>query len=672
MKISIFIVFSWLVLALSVTDGASAQSVPGVSSAYKITEQRARCDHFRDERQVFWGETHVHTAFSIDAGIQDTRNTPVDAYEYAKGKRVGLQPYDKQGRPRRSAQISEPLDFTAVTDHGEALGMVGVCTVPGYRGYNSFFCRSYRNYPKMGFFLMVKLSSISRYLSQQYDLLYFLRRGTDASAGLPSFCGPDAIDCKMAGINRWQQIQQAAEDAYDRSSACSFTSFVAYEWTGNSEVNLHRNVIFRNKNVIPVPLSYVEKPSPELLWEALREGCVNSDSGCDVLAIPHNSNLSGGQMFPTPERVPLSYSRADAELRLRYEPLVEIMQHKGDSECYFGPGVTDELCAFEKLPYALFISRFLPNFKTTPEPSDGYVRTTLLNGLRFRSLMGSNPYELGILAATDSHLGTPGAVEEWQHQGAGGAGKAAWKDLPKGLPDDIEYNPGGIAGVWAEENSRDAIFSALRRRETFGTSGPRIRLRFFGGWGYKQGLCDSSDFARQGYRGGVPMGSILENSSGTADAPHFAVEAVRAVGTVTRPGTPLQRIQIVKGWIDSSGQMHQEVFDIAGDTKGNAHVDPLSCEPRGRGHDRLCQLWQDPGFDAGQQAFYYTRVLENPSCRWSKQICLNQQINCNDPDTIKEGYEQCCDKSYPDSIQERAWSSPVWYYPKAGVSASTR
>ena len=665
---------AWLLVLASIALPVAAQTAVAdyPERPYRVTEERQPCDHYSPERQVFWGDTHAHSSFSIDAGVQGTRNTPDDAYRYGKGARVGLQPYDSEGKPRRTARISEPLDFVAVTDHGEALGMVGVCTTPGYAGYNSFICRTFRNYPRLGFLLMIRLPSSGRALAKRYDYLFFLARGTAPGDGLPAFCGTDGKDCQQAGLNLWNEIQQAAERAYDRSSACTFTSFVAYEWTGNSDVNLHRNVIFRNERVTPYAISYVQEETPEKLWAALDKACLQTGKGCDVLAIPHNSNLSGGQMFPSIERLPLSYTAADALFRRRIEPLVEVMQHKGDSECYYAPGMADELCAFEKLPYSLFSGKFFRPLALPPNPGDGYIRDVLKEGLKIHARLNENPYEIGILAATDTHLGTPGAVEEWQHQGHGGAGIAATSELPKGLPDDPEYNPGGLAGVWAEENSRDSLFAAMRRREVFGTSGPRIRLRMFGGWDYPQELCESADFAAHGYRDGVPMGGTLRGGKLGAEAPSFAIQALRAAGVGNRSGTPLQRLQIIKGWIDSTGKRHEKVYDIAGDPDNGAGVDTRSCEERGSGFDRLCTVWKDPDFRPGEGAFYYARAVENPSCRWSKQICLKNNVNCSDPSTVGRDFEFCCSgKEHRRTVQERAWSSPIWYYPAAKAAGST-
>ena len=628
---------------------------------YAVTERRAACDHYDEQRQAFFGDTHVHTAFSLDAGVQNTRNRPDDAYRFAKGERIGLQPYDEQGRPLRSARLERPLDFTVVTDHGEALGMVGVCTMPGYEGYDSFMCRTFRDNPQLGFFLLIRFPIISRHLASRYRMLSFLNRFTDREAGLPGFCGAGGVDCYKAGISRWMNIQEAAERAYDRSSACSFTSFIGYEWTGNTDTNLHRNVVFRNERVLELPVSYVETATPQELWRELQDQCLSRGDGCDVLAIPHNSNLSAGTMFPGPELQPLS--AAAAAFRSEMEPLLEVMQHKGDSECWFGPGSSaDELCAFEKLPYSLFSGKFMRRLAQPVRSEYGFARGILADGLRHAERSGVNPYRMGFIGSTDTHLGAPGAADEWSHQGHGGAGLAAASEVPAGLPDDIENSPGGLAVLWAQENTRDSLFAAMKRRETYGTSGPRIKVRFFGGWDYSDDLCRRADFVRRGYAGGVPMGGELM-ASARGGAPRFAVRALRDPGTASHPGMLLQRVQIVKGWVDTAGAARERVFEVAGAPDNGALANPATCEVSGPGFDQLCAVWSDPDFRAGQAAYYYVRAVENPSCRWSQYICNARGVDCQRPETIGEGLEPCCAAQHRPVIQERAWTSPIWYRP---------
>jgi hypothetical protein len=230
------------------------------------------------------------------------------------------------------------------------------------------------------------------------------------------------------------------------------------------------------------------------------------------------------------------------------------------------------------------------------------------------------------------------------------------------MPDAIELNPGGLAVVWAEENSRDAIFEAMRRREAYGTSGPRMIVRFFGGWSYPPDLCGSSAFVERGYGDGVPMGGDLPVPPRTAAAPTFAVWALQDPGTADAAAAPLQRVQIVKLWV-AGGAVRERVHDVAGDPNNGAAVDVRTCARRGTGFDSLCTVWGDPDFDRSAPALYYARVLENPSCRWSTYVCNAQGVDCTHPESVSAELTPCCDPAYPRTIQERAWTSPIWYTP---------
>ena len=340
------------------------------------------------------------------------------------------------------------------------------------------------------------------------------------------------------------------------------------------------------------------------------------------------------------------------------------MQHKGDSECRLSPDSTDELCGFEKLPYANFLQKYLRYFAAQPDVRS-FVREALAAGLAEEQRLGVNPFKFGLIASTDTHLGTPGAVEERDHPGHGGAGAPAPKDLPEGLPDDFEFNPGGLAVIWAEENSRDSLFEAMRRREVYGTSGPRHVVRFFGGWELPADLCSQQAFVETGYARGVPMGGDLPARA--ADRPSFAVSALRDPGTEQRPGGLLQRIQIVKGWLEN-GAPREQVYEVAGDPENTASVDLETCTPQGPGSDSLCSVWSDPHFDARQRAFYYARVVENPSCRWSTFACNATGVDCSDREKVPEELAACCEPGRAKTIQERSWTSPIWYTPAAEAS----
>jgi hypothetical protein len=636
-----------LLAAGSLALGLGVAPAPGGAAAAP-TEQREPCADRDPLRRPFFGDLHVHTAYSLDASTQGTRNLPRDAYRFARGERVGLQPHAADGTPRRHAQLGRPLDFAAVTDHAEFFGETRICNDPSLAGHDSVVCGVYRRWPRLAFFVMNgRLSGIRD--PQRHR-----------------FCGDDAARCIEAARGPWRDIREAAEAAYDRSSRCTFTTFVAYEWTASVDTrNLHRNVVFRNERVPELPTSAVEAPTAWGLWSALESGCTQALPGCEYVVVPHNSNLSGGMMFEPLGPGGRALTAEEARVRVRNEPLVEIMQHKGSSECRSGVGTEDERCDFELLPYDSFMGRYLELVREPPKASS-FVRNSLGEGLRVEEQVGVNPFKLGILASTDTHLGTPGLVDEKGYPGHGGAGTAIGDELPEGLLDPIEYNPGGLAGIWAEENSRDALFEALRRREVYGTSGPRIVVRLFGGFDLPDDLCERDDFAAVGYARGVAMGADLAPSSEAsplAGGPAFAVLALRDPGGEAGPGAALERIEIVKLWLEG-GEARERVVEVVSAGVASLPLDPASCDPGDGGSDALCSVWRDPDFDSAQRALYYARVLEIPTCRWSTRACHAAGVDCTDPADVAEGWEVCCDPAWPTSVQERAWTSPIWYAPQ--------
>ncbi|MDG2303389.1 MAG: DUF3604 domain-containing protein [Candidatus Binatia bacterium] len=618
---------------------------------YEVTEERADCADFDALRRPFFGDTHVHTAYSFDARAQDTRNTPRDAYRFAKGAPMGIQPYDEKGEPTRTIRIDRPLDWTMLSDHAEFLGEVRICRTPGTWSYWHPVCIAHRN-----------SDSGNKFMLAAYGLVLKRRWG---------ICGDENQSCFDTARDVWSEIRDAAEEAYDRSEACAFTSFVGYEWTASvgEGSNLHRNVVFRNDQVPDLPVSWIETPSAMDLWSHLQEECVDGIEGCDALTIPHNSNLSGGLMFQTAkvseDAIPGAVDREEAKLRSRWEPLVEMMQHKGDSECDPLAGsiwADDEACGFEKLHYDRFGATQSSWATWQQAAPSNFVRDALKQGLRYEGELGANPLKYGVIASTDTHIAAPGLVAEKNHPGHGGAGKGGGAEAADEFPDDFEFSPGGLAVLWAEENTRDSLFAAMQRREAYGTSGTRPVVRFFGGWDYPDTLCTDPLLVAKGYAGGVPMGGDLSAPpDGEARAPRFVAWAAQDPGTWDGETTPLQRIQIVKGWVDGR-ELHERVIDVAGGPNG-AGVDLATCERRGEGAQNLCSVWTDPDFDPLQRAFYYVRVLENPTCRWSQYFCNEQNVDCGDPASIPEGLAKCCAEEHRPVIQERAWTSPIWYSP---------
>lgn len=626
-------------------ESAGGEAVPTVAPpsttdpahALRRSEERAPCQDYTPLRRPFFGDLHVHTARSQDASTQDTRVTPREAYLFARGEALGIQPFDADGRSLRTVQLDRALDFAAVTDHAEQIGEVHLCRTPGAPGHGSLVCRLYRRFPRIAFFVM----------NGRYSIL-----GTRWG-----FCGEGGRDCLEAAGVVWQEHQQAAEEAYDRSQDCAFTSLVAYEWTayGHDGGHLHRNVVFRNERVPRLPISSMETgPMAVHLWTALDAECRDAGTGCEAVTIPHNSNWSVGSAFTSAQLPGEEVTAEEAAIRARYDRLVEIMQHKGESECAISPGVTDEGCSFEKAPDPLN-----PIGDDGANPID-FARDALKRGLELAPRLGTNPFRFGVIGSTDTHLGTPGLVKERGFPGHGGAGKPGTTALEPGFPDVTTLNPGGLAVLWAEENGRDALFDAMVRKEAYATSGTRPTLRFFAGWDFEAEDCAAAEPAAEGYARGVPMGGDLPTRPETATAPRFLIAASRD----PHPnGGDLERLEIVKGWVED-GERLERVLTVAGGPNG-ADVDVTTCERRGRGAAGLCTVWTDPDFDPAEPAFYYARLRENPSCRWTQWACVDAGVVCSDPSSLREGYEACCTGELPATIQERAWSSPIWYTPEA-------
>ena len=649
---------------------ASQTSTGDTAPLRQYSEQREPCSDFTPERKPLFGELHVHTSLSFDAAAARTKTLPADAYRFAKGEAIPFFPLDANGNVTGEITIDRPLDFAAVTDHGEFLGETAMCKEPGSPAYNGAFCIEYRKVEFRGAAMIATSNS------------------GDFPNRISLLCGEDGKLCRDYAAGPWQIIINAAEEAYDRSSECQFTSFVAYEYSGNpNNSNYHRNVIFRNANVPALPVTYMEYPFDYLLWKQLNNVC-NDNSACEYLTIPHNSNLSNGRLL-TPYanlQITVENRKEYANARLRNEPIMEIFQHKGASECINGlstvVGAPDELCNFEQvrkigsrakrinisLDGAKLVLEIENPAAETMECEEGYgrhgmmgggcvsvndfLRTALLTGLAEEQEIGLNPVKLGVIAASDGHTTTPGSVKEdaW-------AGYVTGEITPENrlkpgtLPTGILGSPGGLAGVWAEENSRDAIFNAMQRREVFGTSGPRIVPRFFGGWTLAANSCELPGMSKEAYVNGVPMGSDLETPPDKESKPSFIVSALRDPDA---NATPLQQLQIIKGWVNSEGTPHFKIITAAGKPDNGAGVNTTNGIRFGEGHDSLCAVFTDKEFDPGVPSYYYLRVVENPSPRWSLLDCLKYQ---------ETDRPEVCEDSSRHVIQEMAWTSPIWYTP---------
>jgi hypothetical protein len=577
------------------------------------------------KRSALFGDVHIHTMYSVDAFMGSVRTTPDHAYRYAKGEPIPLPSGE-------SVRLSgAPLDFLAVSDHAMYLGAQAALLDPSSPSYGdpatSEVIPSGRANKGRGRF--VKL--LEQLVAQNSDVV------------------SDAVTAHV-----WEKIVAAAEQHDDPGN---FTALIGYEYTPSvGGRHLHRNVIFRSANVPALPFSSLNSADPENLWkwmDALR------DRGIEVLAIPHNMNQSDGLAFQETTFKGAPIDRAFAEMRMRNEPIAEISQYKGTSETHPSLSPNDEWANFQIVQYYL-------NRAENKDPisvfEGGYYRDALRTGLEMQVRDGFNPYQLGAIGSSDSHT-TAASYEEDRHF-TGGANTArkrgsapdtedgSWEGYWTGR--QATHGTGGLAGVWAEENTRASIFDAMRRRETFATSGPRIRVRFFGGVGLDGALEGAADEIAAAYSHGVPMGGVLSRKGN--EAPSFLVWAMRDPGAGW-----LQRAQIIKGWVED-GESREAIFDVAccnglepdprthrcGDNGARVNLTDCSVS-RDKGATQLRATWTDPQFDPSQAAFYYVRVLENPSCRWSTW------------DAIRLGIEPNPDLEA--TVQKRAWSSPIWYSP---------
>lgn len=658
-------------LALALPAFATAQALP-----FERTETREPCADYTATKRPFFGDLHVHTSYSFDSYVSSQRNDPWGAYRYAKGEAITLS--DADAKQTVKAQIQRPLDFTAVTDHAEFLGPIDLCT---------------EDSSKLAYWFPACIATRSELFPiQLLAANYWVNLGVvgDGAQKDESFvCTLD--NCDVAHKAAWGRIQAAAEDNYDRSSKCEFTSFVAYEYTDAPNYsNLHRNVIFRNEQVTEKAISTYETGSRNFpdLWRRLREQCIEGDMGCDVMSIPHNSNLSRGLMFPDP------LNEQQAKERLFFEPLVELIQHKASSECRFdrllgrGVGTEDELCTFEQAPsdnlamlgtvYGEMQTEVGEAVSIEDFGRRNMVRNALKDGLKLERDTGINPFKMGFIGSTDTHSATPGGAEEDNYRGHLGRRDSGYRNLQ----DHFFDNPGGLAVVWAEENSRDSIFHAMRNKEAYATSGTRPVVRFFAAPELNKDLCADPKMINKAYAAGVPMGGEL---AAPEHSPSFLVSAAKDPGIAGHPGTDLQRIQIIKGWLDKQGNTHEKIYDVAGSTDHSGGVDTESCTVIGSGFKNLCAVWHDPDYKASESAFYYVRVLENQSCRWSTRQCQAAGVNpfsescavqaaektaqLQDEGAIGDVFGRCClDEStepfYSPLIQERAWTSPIWINPQ--------
>ncbi|MBI4164533.1 MAG: DUF3604 domain-containing protein [Acidobacteria bacterium] len=591
-------------------------------------------------RDAYYGDLHLHTGYSFDAFALDSGITPDDAYRFARGESVNF--FGKEVKCS-----TPPLDFLAVTDHAENIGVLNTLDDPNSPLSQSGFGRQVR---KEG------IKVVGKIVVQLFDGVKHLS---------------SVADVKIETVNTAAQTAWQREIAFANRNYVpgKFTTFIGYEWTSQPGMqNLHRNVIFRGDKA-PNPFTAYNSQRPEDLWgwlEKIRK------QGYEALAIPHNANASNGLMFDWVDSAGKPIDQAYAEERVANEPLVEIVQQKGQSETHPSLSPNDEFSNFEIMDFERAFRK-----DNSSKLGGSYVRDALGRGMEVAQRAGGvNPFKYGFVGASDIHTGLSESSENAQaetyvkesvrqlteRQKALSEGTA--EQLKAILPSETatfvnryEMGSPGLTGVWAEENTRESIFAALRRKETFATSGTRLKLRFFGGWEYGSGLLKEVAWVKAAYSGGVPMGGDLPPQPTGKKAPKFAMWAVKDPNDAN-----LDRLQVVKVWLDN-GKHFEKVYDVA--LSNGRKVDPETgkapsvgntVDPRTAtytntiGATELSAVWQDPQFDPKAPAVYYLRVLEIPTPRWSTI------------DAVKRG--QPLPEGVPGTIQERGWSSPIWYTPQ--------
>lgn len=570
-------------------------------------------------RNAYFGETHMHTAYSLDAYIGGTRLTPTDAYTYAKGGAIIVN--GSQQRRKR------PLDFVAVSDHAEYIGEMFSTLIESAPGYDQDLLQQLRG-----------LTSLEE--KRQWFQKYVIEnnRGTTPQHP-PFFAGRETVK------GGWQVAINAANANNDPGV---FTAFVAFEWSAAPNGgNLHRNIIYRDGNVPDVPMSYIDINREDGLWAWMAAG---EAQGMQALAIPHNSNASKLMMFPgvdaDGEPIDLEY----AQTRQHFEPLIEMMQIKGNSEVHRKFWAADEFADFEN-------ADSLAKYSGRNIEKANFIREGLKLGVAYEQSLGSNPFKYGVIGGTDNHNGLPSAVAEDSFTGGHGPEDGTVAERRSGgvggWIDGKDLSIGSLAGVWATENTRAAIWDAMKRRETFATSGPRIKVRFFGGADLPVAADAARSSVQQGYEYGVPMGADL----GPIDiAPTFTVQAVK-----DPDGANLDRVQIIKGWANADGSIDETIVNVAW-SGGRQPNDAGKLPAVGNtvdletarftndiGSAELSGSWTDSAFDPEQHAFYYARVLEIPTPRWTTYDAVRNNL------PLLEDVQA--------TIQERAWTSPIWYAP---------
>ena len=574
-------------------------------------------------KNVYFGEQHLHTSNSPDAFAAGSRQSWDDTFRYGRGEEVTLHTITTDNKIKRKT----PYDFMAITDHAEYFGVMPRLIDPKDP--------------------LAKTELAKRLQKNDPTAVQTILASILASKGMPDYIAPELLE------ENWQTYIKVANKHNDPGK---FTTLIAFEWTSiPNGRNMHRNVFFRNDTGPKAPYSSFDSIQPEDLWTYLE---VQRDIGNETFAIPHNGNVSDGWMYSPNKFLGGPMDARYARRQQLNEPLTEIIQTKGSSDTHPMMSPNDEFADFE----------MFPNLINIGQPSQikyGYVRQGLVEGMILENTLGSNPFKYGIVSGADSHSGYSNN-EEFNFHGSHGALEDTAQKRLNPLPDasgDMPSRLGsaGATAVWAEENTRGAIFDAMKAKETYGTSGTLIRLRFFGGWDYPNDLVNDKNFVEKAYKDGVPMGRDLPKQAGKA--PTFAVWALKDPDSGN-----LDRIQIIKGFINKWGRTDEKIYDVAWsdnrkpDAKtgelpsvGNTVDIKKATYTNDIGDSQLSAVWSDPDFDPAQKAVYYVRVLEIPTPRWSTY------------DSVKTGLP--IPEGIPATIQERAWSSPIWYTPESMKTA---
>ena len=610
------------VVSLAAMDSAWA----GNDSAQAGETYSPYVDHAYPTR-VYWGDTHVHTSNSSDAFVGGARLTPDDAYRFARGETIS----GNNGKP---IKLIRPLDFLMVSDHAENLGVLSRLaaydsTVPD--------TEDGRHWAKV----LNEIPTLEQmYEAKTLDSFNELQSGRYSATGARH--ANYELDDRFKQLV-WDEVVASAER---HNEPGRFTAFIGYEWSATSPVPggkgsmVHRNVLFEggaDQAQRVLPYSRFDSSDPEDLWNYLES--YEAMTGGRVLAIPHNTNLSGGNMFRLSTFTGQPFTTEYARTRSRWEPVVEVTQYKGDGETHPLVSPDDEFADFEQ------------TYPTNLKSANSYARPALKKGLAQQAELGVNPFKFGMIGSTDTHNGISSAREN-NYLGAGGMDEPG----PFRAIGGRNTNAAGYVAVWANENTRTSLFDGMRRREVYASTGPRITLRFFGGWHFTDDDSFAPDLAAIGYSGGVPMGGDLTLAP-KGKSPAFLIRAVR-----DPEGANLDRVQMVKGWLDGSGELHEKVYNVAlaDDREPNAAGDapPVGSTvdvknatyTNSIGDPELAVVWTDPNFNRDELAFYYLRVLEIPTPRWTAYDAKFFDLKDLPDET-------------PMVTQERAYTSPIWYTP---------